>query len=562
MNDSNDSIETKDALYTCIKKLPSKPGVYLFKDAADQILYIGKAKNLKKRVSSYIQKQNSDLKSHTIIEASDTLDFIEAQSELEAMILEAKLIRSNQPPLNVLLKFGQPFLYIMITGSKTPDIKIVRNQKLKGSYFGPFIEKSSARKVYDFLMKTFRLKRCGKKIANGCLFYHMGICSGSCRPDFDLEAYCERMELARTALKQGHAKFLVSLKKQIEEHNKKHEFEKSKELYGYYQAFERVFISLDTKPSTLDDLVKKDIWIVITDQQFSSSPRGSRSDVSRGIPKALFLYTEREGVLKKQRVFYFPEFTFTLTQEEKPDMSSNLLDSPDYLEYIKSYYREIVSPATVLVNFEIPREERELLEQFLQTWHAKDNPVTIVYPETGHNAGLIRIGMIQAEQELEKQGSLSRALKQLLKLPREPHTIDCFDISHKQGMFMVGSCVRFTDGQPDKNMFRRFHIKTVVGQDDYASLQEIVSRRYIKTRDFPDLILIDGGKGQLSAASKVFPDAEIASLAKREETVYSCHLPNGKKIDVKDNAGQILIALRDYAHHFAISFHRKISKIE
>jgi len=548
----NEPDKAKNELYTRIKQLPSKPGVYLFKGASDEILYIGKAKNLKKRVSSYIQKQGSDLKAHTILEASETLDFIEAQSELEAMILEAKLIRSNQPPLNVLLKFGQPFLYIMITSSKIPDIKVVRNQKLKGSYFGPFIEKSSARKVYDFLVKTFKLKRCGKKIENGCLFYHMGICSGSCRPDFDLNAYIERIELARLALKQGHAKFLTSLKQQIEEHNKKHEFEKSKELYQYYQAFERVFSTLDTKPTTLNDLVKKDIWILVPDKH------------------ALFLFSEREGVLKKQRVFYSPYLTALPHDAVRPDggpkvrVEGNDQDiEPEYLEYFESYYREIASPATILINFKIPDDERELLQEFLQTWHNKENPVSIIYPEQGHNAGLIRIGVIQAEQVLDKQGSVPHALKQLLKLPREPHTIDCFDISHKQGMFMVGSCVRFTDGQPDKNMFRRFHIKTVTGQDDYASLQEIVSRRYTKTRDFPDLILIDGGKGQLSAVTKIFPgiDIEIASIAKREETIFSHRLPAGKKIDVKDAAGQVLIALRDYAHHFAISFHRKISQL-
>lgn len=524
----NDFSDPKNSFSTRIKQLPAKSGVYLFKDAADQIMYIGKAKNLKKRVSSYFQKQGQDVKVDTILESSEHVDFIETGSELEAMILEAKLIRSHQPKLNVLLKFGQPFLYIMITSSKTPDLKMVRNQKQKGSYFGPFIEKASARKVYDFLIKTFRLKRCGKKIENGCLFYHMGICSGSCRPDFDVEAYKERMELARLALKQGHTKFLNNLKKQIEEHNQNREFEKSKELHGYYTAFERVFISLDTKPSSVDDLVKKDIWILTPDQQ------------------TLFLFTERDGILKKQRVFYFP---FNNDDQEPP-----------YLEYVESYYRDVPSPATVLVNFIIPEDEKELLEEFLQTWHNKDHRINIVHPTDGHEAGLVRIGMIQATQELEKQGTLAKALKQLLKLPKEPRTIDCFDISHKQGMFMVGSCVRFTDGKPDKTMFRHFHIKTVEGQDDYASLQEIVQRRYGKTRDFPDLMLIDGGKGQLSSVRKIFPDAEIASLAKREETVFSPHIPEGKKIDVKSVAGQVLIALRDYAHHFAISFHRKISK--
>lgn len=181
-------------------------------------------------------------------------------------------------------------------------------------------------------------------------------------------------------------------------------------------------------------------------------------------------------------------------------------------------------------------------------------------PIEGHDASLVRLGLVHAETEQAKQATLAASLKRLLALPREPRTIDCFDISHKQGMFMVGSCVRFTDGKPDKQQFRHFHIKTVEHQDDYACLREIVARRYKDKTNVPDLVVIDGGKGQLSAVADLIPGIECISLAKREETVFSNRFPDGKKLDQKSHAGQMLIALRDYAHHFAISFHRHIQR--
>jgi excinuclease ABC subunit C len=534
MSVMNAIIPPNEQLINQVRQLPGKPGVYLFKDSNDQIVYIGKAKHLKKRVSNYVQNLGRDVKADTIFQASVNLEHIETKNELEAMLLEAKLIQSHQPKCNILLKSGQPFLYILATSGKTPELKLVRNQKQKGVYFGPFLEKTSARRVFDFLIKTFRLKLCKSKIANGCLNYHMGICAGSCRPDFDLAAYQERFELAKASLKQGHKKFLGYLKEQIEASNRAREFEKSKQLHEYYQAFERVFSALDVKPSDSADIVRKDIWIL--------TPDG----------KALFVFEERDAVLKKKHVFYFP-----LAANQVQELSE---DKP-YIEYFLSYYRTFVSPSIILINFDLDRDDKKLYEGFLKSWHQKEHDVTIIKPEESHFASLVRVATIQVQQELEKQVAVPKALKTLFKLAYEPHTIDCFDISHKQGMFMVGSCVRFKDGHPDKEKFRLFHIRTVAGQDDYASLREIVQRRYADPAELPDLILIDGGKGQLNAVQDLFPLAEFASLAKREETVFSKRLPEGRVLDQKSFVGQLLIALRDYTHHFAISFHRKIEKL-
>ncbi len=512
------------------KKFPNLPGIYLFEDDKNHILYIGKAKNLKNRVKSYFTK-NTNIKNLALIENSAIIEHISTKSELEAMILEAELIKANQPKFNILLKDGQPFLYLLITNPimGLPILKIVRNKKIKGTYFGPFLEKIPTRKVYNFLIKTFKLKICNKKIESGCLDYHLGICAGKCKSNFDKELYLQRLELTKLFLNKGHSKFLKYLEKEIEKNNVNLSFEKSKELHEYYKAFKVVFKSIDENysfKSPNKTLSTKDIWILSKDK------------------KSLFLFKEKNVALTKKRIFTFP------FEEEN-----------DYLEYITSYYQNFNCSNTILLNFNIKKENTNLLEKFLKKFHKKDIPVSIIQPKTGHQYNLIKLSQIHVDQYLEKQKSLSRSLKILLKLDNEPHTIDCFDVSHKQGTFMVGSCVRFKDGQPDKTNFRHFNIKTVNHSNDYACLQEIVKRRYRNIKDIPDLILIDGGKGQLSSIVKILPNTELASIAKKEETVFSKKISFGKKLNIQTYSAQVLIALRDYTHHFAINYHRKISKI-
>jgi excinuclease ABC subunit C len=358
----------------------------------------------------------------------------------------------------------------------------------------------------------------------------MDLCAGNCRPDFDIEAYKQRLELAKIALQKGHQKFLKHLQKEIEKHNQNLEFEKSKELHQYLQAFGKVFDTLETTNhphSPVKTLTIKDIWILSENK------------------KSLFLFHEKGCALKQKKLFCFP---FNNQKENQ------------HIEYFTGYYRSHMAPNTILVNFEINKKEKELFEQFLKQWHKKDYDISITKPKSGHFASLVNLATIQMQQELKKQKSLPKALKTLLKLSAEPKTIDCFDISQRQGMFMVGSCIRFKDGKPDKDNFRRFKIKTVDHQDDYSCLQEIVKRRYSNKKDIPDLILIDGGKGQLRTVTKILPKANIISLAKREETVFAQKLPLGKKLNLQKHASLILIALRDYAHHFAINYHRKLTK--
>jgi len=410
---------------TLTKIIPTLPGVYLFKNAQGEVVYIGKAKSLRSRVHSYFQKNPHDWKIEEIQREYADLDFIITHSETEAMLLEVELIQRYQPRLNTIFKTGQPFLHIRFTTSKAlPTMQIVRNKDRKGTHFGPFLHKKQARSAYQFLMRTFQLNTCNKTIENGCLDYHIGNCAGTCKSSFDPAEYLFRIELAKEVLRKRDKKFITLIKEKIAEYNAKFAFEQSKHFAEYLNNVQTIFATIATK--------------------------------------------------------FAPE----------------------------KFTADIVAATT---------------------------------PTKG-----VEQSYTQASADLE----------QLLGTNSHIRTIDCFDISHFQSQSIVGSCVRFTDGKPDKNKFRRFKIQSLTQQNDYAALQEIVSRRYKDASELPDLMLIDGGKGQLSAITSIFPNAPIVSLAKREETLFAPHLKEGVVLDVKTDMGKLLIALRDYAHHFAISYHR------
>lgn len=406
-----------------IANLPLLPGVYLFKDADNLIIYIGKAKSLKHRVRSYFSNK-TDWKVKALLEEAHDLDFVLTNTEIEAMLLEAELISTHKPKFNVLLKSGQPFVYLMFSNQELPTLSIVRNKNKKGTYFGPFLHKRQARSVLAFLMDTFKLHLCNKKITNGCLDYHIGRCAGSCMKHFDTTDYIFRVELAKNALKKNHAVFLKDLEQKIATYSKELAFEKAQRLHQYIRDFDIIFHTLHVK-----------------------------------------------------------------------------------------YSHEKYEPSV-----------------FIAMHHIKQLPI-------------------------DKE-TLAHELQQLLGAAQPIRTIDCFDISHFQSSYLVGSCVRFSNGYPDKNNFRRFKIRTLTEQNDYAALKEIVSRRYKNPADLPDLVLIDGGKGQLNAVKNLFPGTLFISLAKREETLFTLGNPQGIILDPQKVIDKTLIALRDYTHHFAVTYHK------
>ena len=415
----------KSNIKTILKSITDDPGVYFFKNKNGIILYIGKAKNLHDRISSYFIKQPHDWKIAGLLSEFETIETIKTKNEIEALLLEAKLIGSHKPKYNTLLKEGNPFVYILKTNDEIPDLEIVRNKKKGGIYFGPLLHKKDARNAITFLKNSFTLNRCNKKIENGCLDFHIGRCAGTCKKDFDSEGYKVRMELAIDVLKDDKKAFIDTIKAHIKSYSSQLAYEKARTLQKYLENLDVLFKTLKTK----------------------FNPEKYITNLTEILSSKQYEYTQAAG------------------------------DTP----YV--------------------------LQSFLKTKH----PI---------------------------------------------HTIDCFDISHFQSHEIVGSCIRFNNGTPDKSKFRKFLIQSLKEQNDYAALQEIVSRRYKQQEDIPDLILIDGGKGQLSAVKSLFPHAHIISLAKREERIFGSWDPEGIKINAHDIAGKILLSIRDYAHHFAISYHR------
>ncbi len=407
-----------------INSLPTLPGVYLFKNKDNTIIYVGKAKSIKNRVRSYFQNKDKDWKIKALIDEHATLEHIVTKNEEEALLLEAQLIKDNQPKFNVLLKSGQPFVYLLFTKEPLLKLELVRNKKKKGTYFGPFLHKKQARSVHTYLHKTFRLEWCNTKIKNGCLKYHIDLCAGNCRDDFDHEEYLFRVNLCITILKGNYTKSLRDIKNRITTHNTNLEFEKAKHLTEYLHNLDTIFATLKTK---------------FSDKRYANE---------------VFLATT------------------PIHTRKQPDLA------------------------------------------------------------------------------------LANKLQDFLQSAKPIITIDCFDVSHFQSNEIVGSCIRFAHGIPDKNNFRRFNIKSLKEQNDYAALQEIVSRRYKNPEDLPDLIVIDGGKGQLNAIKKLISQTTVVSLAKKEERLFMNQFPDGIVLDIRTELGNLFIALRDYAHHFAISYHR------
>lgn len=403
-------------------QLPHLPGVYIFKSVDNTILYVGKAKDIKKRVGYYFRKQARDWKIDALIKEHVTIEHIVTENELEALLLEAQLIKKYQPKYNILLKSGNPFIYLLFTKTEPRLLKIVRVKNEPGEYFGPFIHKTDARRCFEYLVKTFKLVQCKATIQGGCLNYHLNRCAGNCVQGYKQADYDARLNLAKLFLEGNYDETIASLQTLLHEYNKHYEFEKARNIADYITHIDIIFNTLKTR------------------------------------------FTERK---------YNPE----ITQATLPKFNQ--------ADYTKGFY----------------------------------------------------------------------ALKDLLGLSKLPKTIDCFDISHFQSVALVGSSIRFTQGMPDKNKFRRFTIKTLIEQNDYAALHEIVSRRY-KNDDLPDIILIDGGKGQRNAVKELFPQVPCISLAKREERLFSDTYPDGTVLDLHTDIGKLLVAMRDYAHHFAVSYHK------
>jgi excinuclease ABC subunit C len=538
-------MEFKSAILAQIEKLPNRPGIYIFRGANEKPLYVGKAKHLKKRLLSYLGEDVFDWKIEGLRQNAERLDFKITNNELSALILEAKMIEALQPPFNIQLKHNNPFLYFYFSGQKltkivrqgkpeaTPKFELVRETTKPGSYFGPFLNKTLARQLFDLLNKTFGLRSCVHKIAKGCLYYHLGQCAGYCLDDFDQEAYLKRFGLVKDFFKNGPQRFISHLGVQIANLNKELKFEEAGILSRYQNMLQASQLDLQQVATTSRLMAQQEhaqhVWLFDLETQL------------------VVMLENKHRHLSKKELFHQKDFV---------GMSMD--------DFLCNYYRNNPPPLVIFTNFIL--EDKELFVAFLKAWYKQEcEQEVIFFAQMSDNATFLDLALEIFDRELFQFQNLAVELQKFLSAPKAINKIDCFDVSHHQELFIVASCVRFENGKPRKDFYRQFRIKSTQKPNDYQSLREAVYRRYAGEEEvnLPDLVLIDGGKGQLNAVRKLFPDLFFAALAKREERIYyytfsKTAIVQGVLLPDKSIIKLVLTNIRNHAHNFAIKYHRKL----
>ncbi|RZN39780.1 MAG: excinuclease ABC subunit C [Methanosarcinales archaeon] len=506
-------------------RLPAHPGCYLFRDAAGSIIYIGKAKNLKKRVSSYFGRRDHDLKTEVLVGRAVSVDFIVTDTELEALILENTLIKKHQPRYNIDLKDAKSYAYIHVTDDEFPRIGIVRRVNGDGTFFGPFVSARERDYILLVVKRTFRLRSCKKLPKRACLRYHLGSCSAPCIGEIGSEDYRRQVGRAESVLRGNTDDLIKSLSVEMVERSGNQEFEQAMDLRDQITAIKHLAERqrMDRQKSYDEDVIN----YVESDGQMY-----------------LMLFNVYQGTLAEKQEFVF-------------DGGDDVID-----EFLVQYYSEHDPPMEII----LPRPVSNVISEFLTGESGRR--VRIVVPQKGDKKKLL--DLVRKNIEITFFGGQLKLeeLRKLLGLPGIPEVIECFDISHLSGTSMVGSMVQYREGKPDKSNYRRFKIRTVEAIDDFAAIAEVVRRRYARLKkengEFPDLIIVDGGKGQLSSAraelEKLNLDIPIISIAKRAEEIYIPELTRPLPVNRKEKASLFVQEIRDEAHRFAIAYHRLLRK--
>ena len=504
-----------------LETLPHLPGCYLYLDADGKVLYVGKAKDLKKRVSNYFQKRDHDTKTESLIQTASSLDFIVTNTEVEALLLENTLIKKHWPRYNIKLKDSSRYACIHLTDEKLPRIRISRSRLGRGTFFGPFTSARERDYVFAVVRKTFQLRTCRRLPKRACLRYHLGACSGPCIGKITEAEYLEKVRRAEAALKGNIADLIASLRKEMIDSSTRQEYERAKDLRDEIVALEGLQErqNMDRKRKFDQDILS---YLVDEGNVY------------------LMLFKVYKGTLEGKEDFVFA-------------YNENFLE-----EFLVQYYSENDPPEELIV----PEVLEDSIEEFLS--HVKGKSVRVTVPKQGEKKVLLELAKKNVEIGFFGDRKKVQALQEALKLPKPPNVIECFDVSHLSGTSMVGSMVQFRGGRPDKSNYRRFKIKSVEGIDDPASIAEVVRRRYTRLRDgkleLPDLVIIDGGVGQLSSAFQELRNLRVRvpviSIAKREEEIYMPGLDKPLPIKKDDKASLYVQEIRDEAHRFAISYNR------
>lgn len=508
-----------------LRELPHNTGCYLFKNSKGHIIYVGKANDLKKRVSSYFQKKDHDAKTQALVKQIHEVDFIVTKNTVEALLLENNLIKKHSPRYNIDLKDAKRYAYIRLTKDDFPRLLTARKKDEAGEYFGPFVSGMSREYLISLLSKSFKLRTCKKLPKRACLRYHMGICTAPCIKKDTKETYNERVNAVRAILKGDTKKIERTLEKNMKQAAKKHQFEQAIEYRNQRQAIE---------------------WI--KERQRVERTRQTNEDIIN--------FERRDGIVYLM-LFHIDKGTLTGKQEFVFDQKEEFLE-----EFLLQYYTDEQIPKEIILPQKTLPELQEALSQ------RGGSKVKVEVPKQGDKKELLDLVKKNIELSFFGEAEKLLELKKVLKLNEVPQVIECFDISHLSGTSTVASMVQFRNAKPDKNNYRRFKIRTVDYIDDFDSMREVVRRRYKRLMEekaeMPNLIVIDGGLGQLSVAldeiTKLGVNVPIISLAKQFEEIYRPGIQSPLRLSKKSKALHLLQQIRDEAHRFAITYNRLLRK--
>ena len=532
-----------------VKDLPRSSGVYIMKNDKGEIIYVGKAKVLKNRVSQYFQNSQKQIKVQTMVDNIADFEYIITPSELDAFILENTLIKKHQPFFNILLKDGKQYPYIKVNPHDAyPKFSVVRKVKRDGAkYFGPYFGRLNAYELLETIRSAFPLRDCNKSFAvknkdRPCLNYSLGLCSAPCCGFISQEEYKNLVGKAMQFLNGNEKEIKEILKKKMEKASESENFELAITLRN------RIAMINELANKTIVDLAKNeeiDIFCIESDGNFAAL---------------------NTTIIRTGKILSSQNTNFT---DGLPSLEESLAS------YILQYYSNKLIPKTILTNIPL---DFELISNALSM--LKGSNVEVIIPQKGVKKRLVDMSLKNANNTLQKEISkgsdeifieMVKDLKFALGLKKLPNRMECYDISHISGTNKVGSMVVFSFGKPLKSDYRKFKIKTIEGNDDFACLQEVLRRRnaeFDKQNDLsfkkePDLLIIDGGKGQLSSVVEElektsFKDIPIISLAKRFEEVYVPHSKTPIRLPEGSLPLRLLQNIRDEAHRFAITFHREL----
>lgn len=528
-----------------VSQLPLQPGVYLYKDLAGEVLYVGKAKNLRSRVRSYFNDDRlADMKTGTLISEASDIDYILVDNEKEALALENNLIKQYKPRFNILLRDDKTYPYIQITNEQYPRVYVTRRLRKGSSYYGPYFPGNLAHRVVNFIHRHFKVPSCKvdltRKHAQPCLEYHIRRCHGPCVPGLTTdEIYGQAVKDVRMFLEGRHRNLITGLRDRMEQAAEDLRFEEAAALRDLITTVEEV-----------------------DQRQKMAAVEGDDTDILAYYAEppliAVNLFHLRGGKIVDRREFFWEDLPEFDPQEFFPDLLLQL--------YLDQQY------VPGLIHVPVEFEDLQVMEELLT--EKRGRKVEIHTPQRGQKKAMLSLVETNAKHSFDlrfrvmkpSSDAIQEALMDALNLDTRIRRIECFDISHIQGTNKVASMVVWEDGRMKKSDYRKFIIRTVEGNDDFASMREVITRRYSRLLEekqpFPSLILVDGGLGQLHASAGALEaigviNHPLASIAKREEWIYVFGQEHEPVIlDRFSPVLHLVQMVRDEAHRFAVTFHR------